>query len=87
MVEYKASVDSNSEEEAMGQFSIYHWLVVLLVILLLFGGRKIPELMKGMGEGIRSFKEGIAGKSQGGPPPPQVTDRVEPRRDSSNQKS
>ena len=36
-------------------------LIILLVILLLFGGKKIPELMKGMGKGIKSFKEGING--------------------------
>ena len=59
----------------MGEFSIYHWLVVLVVILLLFGGRKIPELMKGLGEGIRLFKDGIAGKPSSSSPPPQITDR------------
>lgn len=35
------------------------WLLILLVVLLLFGGKKIPELMKGVGKGIRSFKEGM----------------------------
>lgn len=34
-------------------------LVVALLILLLFGGKKIPELMKGLGKGIKSFKEGM----------------------------
>jgi sec-independent protein translocase protein TatA len=34
-------------------------LIVALLILLLFGGKKIPELMKGLGKGIRSFKEGM----------------------------
>jgi sec-independent protein translocase protein TatA len=46
----------------MGEFSIYHWLIVLLIVVLLFGGRKIPEVMKGFGEGIRSFKGGLEGK-------------------------
>ena len=41
----------------MGEFSIFHWLVVLAIVLILFGGRKIPEVMKGLGEGIRNFKE------------------------------
>ena len=36
-------------------------LIIALVILLLFGGRKIPELMKGIGKGVRSFKEGMDG--------------------------
>ena len=35
------------------------WIVILLVVLLFFGGKKIPELMKGVGKGIRSFKDGI----------------------------
>ena len=34
-------------------------LVIDLIILLLFGGRKIPELMKGLGKGIKSFKDGM----------------------------
>ena len=34
-------------------------VIIALVILLLFGGKKIPELMKGLGKGVKSFKEGI----------------------------
>lgn len=36
-------------------------IIIVLVVLLLFGGKKIPELMKGIGKGVRSFKEGING--------------------------
>ncbi len=53
----------------MGEFSIFHWLVVLAVVLLLFGGRKIPEVMKGLGEGIRNFKEGMSGATHPTTPP------------------
>jgi len=53
----------------MGEFSPIHWLIVLAVILLLFGGRKIPELAKGLGEGIRNFKEGMSGGAHTPPPP------------------
>jgi sec-independent protein translocase protein TatA len=35
------------------------WIVIALVILLLFGGKKIPELMNGLGKGVKSFKDGI----------------------------
>ncbi len=35
-------------------------IVVALIFLLLFGGKKIPELMKGLGKGVKSFKEGMA---------------------------
>lgn len=34
-------------------------VIIALVVLLLFGGRKIPELMKGLGKGVKSFKEGL----------------------------
>ena len=37
----------------------YQWLIILLIVLLLFGGKKIPELMKGVGKGVRAFKEGM----------------------------
>jgi sec-independent protein translocase protein TatA len=52
----------------MGEFSPIHWLIVLAIILLLFGGRKIPELARGLGEGIRSFKEGMSGNHPQAPP-------------------
>ena len=50
----------------MGEFSIFHWLVVLAIVLIFFGGRRIPEVMKGLGEGIRSFKDGMSGSSNAG---------------------
>lgn len=34
-------------------------IVIVLVVLLFFGGKKIPEMMKGLGKGVRSFKEGM----------------------------
>ncbi|GAA9837805.1 twin-arginine translocase TatA/TatE family subunit [Helicobacter pylori] len=44
----------------MGGFtSIWHWVIVLLVIVLLFGAKKIPELAKGLGSGIKSFKKAV----------------------------
>ena len=35
------------------------WVIIALLILLLFGGKKIPELMKGLGKGVKSFKDGV----------------------------
>ena len=55
----------------MGEFSPIHWMIVLAIILLLFGGRKFPELAKGLGEGIRNFKEGMSGSSHHTTTPPQ----------------
>ena len=60
----------------MGEFSIFHWLVVLAIVLILFGGRKIPEVMRGLGEGIRNFKEGMSGHNS--PPPQQSTPSDKP---------
>jgi len=39
-----------------------HLLIIAIVILVLFGGRKIPEVMKGLGQGVREFKEGMRGE-------------------------
>lgn len=37
-------------------------IIIALVVLLLFGGKKIPELMRGLGKGVKSFKDGMEGK-------------------------
>jgi sec-independent protein translocase protein TatA len=60
----------------MGEFSPFHWVVVLAVVVLLFGGKKIPEVMRGLGEGIRSFKEGM--KGAGDVQAPAQTTQVSP---------
>jgi len=44
----------------MGSFSIWHWLVVLLVVMLLFGGGKVSGLMGDFAKGIKSFKKNMA---------------------------
>lgn len=38
-------------------------IIIALIVLLLFGGKKIPELMSGLGKGVRSFKDGMDGKN------------------------
>jgi len=43
----------------MGSFSITHWIVILAVVVLLFGAKKIPELVKGVGQGIKDFKKAM----------------------------
>lgn len=47
-----------------GLFQPMHLLIILLVLLLLFGPRKLPELGKGLGEGIRGFKDAMRGDDQ-----------------------
>ena len=44
-----------------GSFGWGEILIIAFIILLLFGGRKIPELMKGLGKGVKSFKDGMKG--------------------------
>ena len=43
----------------VGSLGTWEIILIVFVILLLFGGKKIPELMKGLGKGVRSFKEGL----------------------------
>ncbi len=42
-------------------FGTQEIIVIALIVLLLFGGKKIPELMKGLGKGVKSFKDGMNG--------------------------
>ena len=44
----------------MGAFSIWHWIIVLIIVLLLFGKGKIPALMADMAKGIKSFKKNMS---------------------------
>lgn len=46
----------------MGKFGVVEIVLILCVVLLLFGGKKIPELMKGLGKGIREFKDASKGE-------------------------
>lgn len=47
----------------MKLLNVFPWeiLIIVFAILLLFGGKKIPELMKGLGKGVKSFKDGVNG--------------------------
>ncbi len=44
----------------IGNLGASEIIIIALIVLLLFGGKKIPELMKGLGKGVRSFKEGMS---------------------------
>lgn len=48
----------------LGGIGMQEILLIALVVLLFFGGKKIPELMKGIGKGVRSFKEGMNGDDE-----------------------
>jgi len=60
----------------MGGLSLWHWIVVLLVVLILFGRGRISDIMGDFGKGIKSFKEGIneeSGDRHASPPPQQIS--------------
>ena len=58
-------------------FSLGH-LIILLVIVLLFGGKRLPELGGALGKGLRSFKKGLEGKLDGEEEPPRVEGPKQP---------
>ena len=62
----------------MGSFSIWHWLLVLVVVMLLFGKGKISDLMGDVAKGIKSFKKGMS-EDDTAAAPPAATDPAAPR--------
>lgn len=58
----------------MGGVSIWHWIVVGIVVMLLFGRGKVSELMGDVAKGIKSFKKGMAEEEN---PPPATTTTVQ----------
>ncbi|MBP2301148.1 twin-arginine translocase TatA/TatE family subunit [Azospirillum picis] len=53
----------------MGSFSLFHWAIVLLAVLLLFGAGKLPSVMGDLAKGVRSFKAGLKEEDRGGGTP------------------
>lgn len=52
----------------MGSFSLFHWIVVLLIVLLLFGAGKLPKVMGDLAKGIKNFKAGLQDDSEDAKP-------------------
>lgn len=48
----------------LGNLGATEVILIVLLVVLLFGGKKIPELMRGIGKGVRSFREGVDGKDE-----------------------
>lgn len=62
----------------MGSIGIPELVLVFVILLLIFGGRKIPELARGLGQGIRQFKDSLQGRDADAPKdPPEETDKKE----------
>ncbi len=61
----------------MGSFSIWHWLIVLLVVVLIFGTKKLKNMGSDLGAAVKGFKDGVkdgtAGGAEAQPPAQQVT--------------
>ena len=62
----------------MGSFSIWHWLIVLLVVVLIFGTKKLKNIGSDLGSAVKGFKDGVKGAGevadeQAGAPAAQVT--------------
>ncbi len=54
-----------------GKLGVPELLLILAIVLVFFGGRRIPDLARGLGEGIRSFKEGMTGSEKPAEKPPE----------------
>ncbi|MBN2691591.1 MAG: Sec-independent protein translocase subunit TatA [Burkholderiaceae bacterium] len=66
----------------MGEFSIWHWLIVLLIVIMIFGTKKLKNMGSDLGEAVRGFKQGMkeadateekTAASDTAAPPPQVS--------------
>ncbi|MDR1423901.1 MAG: Sec-independent protein translocase subunit TatA [Azoarcus sp.] len=57
----------------MGFSSIWHWLIVLLIVVLVFGTKKLRNMGQDLGGAVRGFKEGLKEGETVASPPPQVT--------------
>ena len=70
----------------MGGFSLWHWLVVIILVLLLFGRGRISDMMGDIGKGLKSFKQGLSEDEQAKPADPKAIENrpidvtPEPRR-------
>jgi sec-independent protein translocase protein TatA len=65
----------------MGSFSIWHWLIVLLIVVMIFGTKKLKNMGSDLGSAVKGFKDGVKGASEGGADegasaPQQVANKV-----------
>ncbi len=61
----------------MGQFSLWHWIIVLVIVMVLFGAGRIPRVMGDLAKGIKSFKAGMKDEAEGGAAAEEPAKRVE----------
>ena len=54
----------------MGSFSLIHWIIVLVIVVLIFGTKRLPTIGKDLGDAMRGFKKGLHGEDEKPTPPP-----------------
>jgi sec-independent protein translocase protein TatA len=57
----------------MGSFSIWHWLIVLVIVMLIFGTKKLRNIGEDLGGAVKGFKQGMKDGSEAGAPPVQTS--------------
>ena len=57
----------------MGSFSIWHWLIVLVIVLVIFGTKKLKNVGSDLGAAVKGFKDGMKTSDETAAAPPQVT--------------
>ncbi|MGC4932300.1 Sec-independent protein translocase subunit TatA [Gordonia sp. DT30] len=65
----------------MGAMSWWHWVIVLVVLVLLFGSKKLPDAARGLGQSLRIFKSEVQEMQKDGEPEPTKTAEPEPPRE------
>jgi len=76
---YRVATLRRVEDMTMGDMlQPWHLIVLAVVAFLLFGAKRLPELGKGLGEGLKGFKEGIKGVTEPAPPVQQTSTPVQP---------
>lgn len=60
----------------MGTFSIWHWLIVLLVVILIFGTKKLKNMGSDLGSAVKGFKDGVKGGAEPEEPAQQVSNQI-----------
>ena len=73
----------------MGEFSLTHWLIILIILVLFFGPSRLPQLGQSLGKALRGFKEGLSEKekeaAQAADPNARIEAAANPERDVSKQ--
>lgn len=59
----------------MGSFSIWHWVIVLVIIMLVFGTKKLGNIGADLGKAVKGFKDGVKGGDEAAAPAQQVADK------------